>query len=65
MKKLKEQVEYQNNGKASTTAMQSKDKRSWLWTKQGLKPGEKLQYYYITHQSIQNQRHKRSKSEEV
>ena len=44
IKKLEEQVEHQNNGKTLTTAMQSKDKRSWLWTKQGIKPGEKLRY---------------------
>ena len=44
MKKLENQIKTQNNGKALLTAMRSKHKRSWLWTKRGLKTGEKLQY---------------------
>lgn len=42
MKKLENQIQNQNNGNALLTAMRSKHKRSWLWTKRGLKPGEKL-----------------------
>ena len=45
LKKLENQIKTQNNGKALLTAMhkRSKHKRSSLWTKRGLKTGEKLQ----------------------
>ena len=44
MKQLETQIENQNNGKALVTMMRSKHKRSWLWTKRGLAPGNKLRF---------------------
>lgn len=44
MKTLEAQIEQQNNRKALMTEMRSKRKRSWLWTKRGLTPGNKLRY---------------------
>ena len=44
MKHLETQIERQNNGKALMTMIRSKHKRSWLWTKRGLTPGNKLRY---------------------
>ena len=44
MKMLEAQIEQQNNRKALMTEMRSKRKRSWLWTKRGLTPGNKLRY---------------------
>lgn len=42
LKQLEKNTENQNNGKALLTVIQSKCKRSWLWTKRGLTPGNKL-----------------------
>ena len=44
MKHLETQIERQNIGKALMTMIRSKHKRSWLWTKRGLTPGNKLRY---------------------
>ena len=44
LKQLEKNTENQNNGKALLTVIQSKCKRSWLWTKRGLTPGNKLRF---------------------
>lgn len=42
MKRLEEQLEKQNNGRAIVTAMSTIHRRTWLWTGRGLKPGNKI-----------------------
>ena len=39
---LEEQLVRQNNGRAMTTMMSSKHRRTWLWTQRGLMPGNKI-----------------------
>lgn len=42
MERLEQQIERQNIVKSLVTAMRSRHKRSWLWSKRGLTPGNKL-----------------------
>ena len=44
MKRLENQLESQNNGRALATSLRSWHKRSLLCMQRGLKPGEKLRY---------------------
>lgn len=42
MKRRVKTLEKQNNGKALTTMLSSKHKRSWLWLQRRLTPGNKI-----------------------
>ena len=43
-KTLEEQLQKTNNGKSLVTAIQSRHKKQWLWSKRGLTPGNKVHY---------------------
>ena len=43
-RQMEEELERINNGKALVTALRSRHKCSWLWTKRGLTPGNKIRF---------------------
>lgn len=42
--RLEEELSTKNNGRSLTTALRTRHKRSWLWTRRGLTPGNKLRF---------------------